>query len=663
MQKYNGQLIRQFASSVTGNAASGVTVTVRKQSDNSLATLYVENNIAGATLSNPLTTSSTGHFAFYAADGVYTLTFSDNTPQQVIQLQDTVALQEQFDSAVMNAGYIPGGTFSAGATLTQANQVLSDGSSYWRWDGSFPKTVTAGSSPTPTGAGQWILVSDQALRADLAASNSTVLIGGIEAGDLSFRYQGELLGDFVELIKWLPKNIAQRVYDNDITLDIKPYLDTALTLYKHVELPELTVYTSGNHNITQRRISGKSPERSIIKLMGTNTAGIIFRNGVTSTVGLGGWGAGLDFSIKNLWIQGNWDGSSGLSTVTVERINGATGVSSGPYNTQIGVLQADYNFETNLGLIKAINCVRVNMENCRVSLSYGHGVMVYRHGYSLYQDNLVYANRGSGFWLTADTPENGITSTNFIANKVEGNRGWFGNMRFKYYYGCSIYGQLNEAGNYGFYLEEGAELDVTGGYSEAATTADVRIDTAAWNINFINHAWFTPPVIPSTRGHFIYSKQSGMQYKPSEGANNNFAGMTFSDDGKFGVGTTNRVRKFNVRTPLAAAGQPAFSQRDGLRLSGSAADGNDTVTTEVLTEGNANDSNKSRIVFGVNSGSGLIYKTRITEDGHYHTDGTWNGSHYMFGAYHLWVDATGDLRIKSSAPTSDTDGAVVGAQS
>jgi hypothetical protein len=182
VQKYNGQLIRQFASSVSGNAASGVTVTVRKQSDNSLATLYVDNNIAGATLSNPLTTSATGHFSFYAADDVYTLDFSDTTPNQVIQLQDVGELQSQFDAAVLNAGYIPSGTFTAGATLTQANQVLSDGSSYWRWDGSFPKVVGAGSSPAPTGVGGWILVSDQALRGDLSAADSTVLVGGVEAG-------------------------------------------------------------------------------------------------------------------------------------------------------------------------------------------------------------------------------------------------------------------------------------------------------------------------------------------------------------------------------------------------------------------------------------------------------------------------------------------------
>jgi len=41
----------------------------------------------------------------------------------------------------------------------------------------------------------------------------------------------------------------------------------------------------------------------------------------------------------------------------------------------------------------------------------------------------------------------------------------------------------------------------------------------------------------------------------------------------------------------------------------------------------------------------------------------WDGAHIVMGVYHLWVDATGDLRIKSSAPANDTDGAVVGSQS
>lgn len=44
-------------------------------------------------------------------------------------------------------------------------------------------------------------------------------------------------------------------------------------------------------------------------------------------------------------------------------------------------------------------------------------------------------------------------------------------------------------------------------------------------------------------------------------------------------------------------------------------------------------------------------------------DGTWNGGTIRLGNYYLWVDATGDLRIKSGAPANDTDGTIVGTQS
>jgi hypothetical protein len=44
------------------------------------------------------------------------------------------------------------------------------------------------------------------------------------------------------------------------------------------------------------------------------------------------------------------------------------------------------------------------------------------------------------------------------------------------------------------------------------------------------------------------------------------------------------------------------------------------------------------------------------------SSGAWNGSHFVLGNYHLWVDSTGDLRIKNGVPSSDTDGTVVGVQ-
>lgn len=40
----------------------------------------------------------------------------------------------------------------------------------------------------------------------------------------------------------------------------------------------------------------------------------------------------------------------------------------------------------------------------------------------------------------------------------------------------------------------------------------------------------------------------------------------------------------------------------------------------------------------------------------------WNGPRLLLGNQQLWVDGTGDLRIKNGAPISDTDGVVVGTQ-
>jgi hypothetical protein len=43
--------------------------------------------------------------------------------------------------------------------------------------------------------------------------------------------------------------------------------------------------------------------------------------------------------------------------------------------------------------------------------------------------------------------------------------------------------------------------------------------------------------------------------------------------------------------------------------------------------------------------------------------GGYNNGHLLLGNYHLWVDASGRLRIKSSSPTSEGDGTIVGTQS
>lgn len=89
--------------------------------------------------------------------------------------------------AIAQYGWIPVGTFQAGATLTLPNQILKDTTDgeYYRWDGSFlpsGKNVPNGSTPGSAGGvgvGAWLSVGDSLFRSQLAAFNppGTNLIG------------------------------------------------------------------------------------------------------------------------------------------------------------------------------------------------------------------------------------------------------------------------------------------------------------------------------------------------------------------------------------------------------------------------------------------------------------------------------------------------------
>ncbi len=65
--------------------------------------------------------------------------------------------------AIRELGYITMDSFQAGATLTLPNQILRDTTTgeYYRWDGTFPKSVPAGSTPSSAGGiavGAWLSV-------------------------------------------------------------------------------------------------------------------------------------------------------------------------------------------------------------------------------------------------------------------------------------------------------------------------------------------------------------------------------------------------------------------------------------------------------------------------------------------------------------------------
>ena len=81
-------------------------------------------------------------------------------------------LRQLAQQAIAAYGWVPMDSFQDGATLTLPNQVLrwklpdGDGD-YYRWDGTFPKTVDTASTPESTGgigAGAWLSVGDAVFR-------------------------------------------------------------------------------------------------------------------------------------------------------------------------------------------------------------------------------------------------------------------------------------------------------------------------------------------------------------------------------------------------------------------------------------------------------------------------------------------------------------------
>lgn len=86
------------------------------------------------------------------------------------------------EEAIRNYGYITMDSFEDGVTLTLPNQVLRYEATgeYYRWDGEFPKTVPAGSTPDSTGEvklGAWVSVGDASLRTNLSSFNGAGMIG------------------------------------------------------------------------------------------------------------------------------------------------------------------------------------------------------------------------------------------------------------------------------------------------------------------------------------------------------------------------------------------------------------------------------------------------------------------------------------------------------
>lgn len=94
-------------------------------------------------------------------DGVLTLTGG------VVDLGALAVTREEYVT-------LPG-SFTSGATLNVKNELLVYLDSKYRWEGAFPKTIPANSTPASTGGvgtGAWVSVGDAALRGNLKSEDS-----------------------------------------------------------------------------------------------------------------------------------------------------------------------------------------------------------------------------------------------------------------------------------------------------------------------------------------------------------------------------------------------------------------------------------------------------------------------------------------------------------
>lgn len=176
-------------------------------------------------------------------DSFVNLTEGSAVNREGVLLTPLPVMQQTFNSL----GYIDKGTFAAGATLSSSNEILSDGTNYWRWSGVFPKTVTAGSSPTPSGVGAWLNIGDSTKWAELAAVGSTVPVAGVQAKDLA-------------LSKW--HFINPRDIDTSGVVDAAAIINAALAVSDFVALPAGDIKITSNINIAGKVLIGKGKNKT-----------------------------------------------------------------------------------------------------------------------------------------------------------------------------------------------------------------------------------------------------------------------------------------------------------------------------------------------------------------------------------------------------------------
>lgn len=213
------------------------------------------------------------------------------------------------EEAIRNYGYITMDSFEDGATLTLPNQVLRYEATgeYYRWDGEFPKTVSAGSTPETAGGvalGAWVSVGDASLRTELASNDGYKLIPSIQIQ--RWREEGDIRGwgCACDGITDDTENFQRTINENSIN-------------GKPCRVPEGTTLCGPLTVYSKTTIIGVGQERSILKLKPGSANALIYGENSDSL-----WGTqsldGCDGTIiRNLTIDADKDNSPNGSGIAI----------------------------------------------------------------------------------------------------------------------------------------------------------------------------------------------------------------------------------------------------------------------------------------------------------------------------------------------------------
>ena len=309
--------------------------------------------------------------------------------------------------------------------------------------------------------------------------------GAVDASQVSYTYP-----DINAVTQNVEEKLAQYVSVKDFgavgdgVTDDTDAIVNALNASDAVYFPAGTYLTIGGINIKDKSLFGVPTNAtaqnavSIIKLSGSNTNDSLFINGGSISTP---WGDGSGCLLRDLYLQGNWDGSSTNA------------------ETDISVIGA---------LVKWWSGAYVKIQNCLIAKSFGFGVFSYQLGYSSIEDCFISTNGKNGIHLEAPSGGSAITSTtidNTSVNSCRGTAPTGGNgVYIKNGFYCDVNGCVIEDVLCGVYLDgaDNRSITVFETHIESTTNGGVYYNGSGINLTLLQNILATAPYFVQTNPEF-----------------------------------------------------------------------------------------------------------------------------------------------------------------